>query len=194
MPTCVDYGISRHFSFAGNGFFFCHGCDIWDSIPPDQRKKSSRTSARLACTAKHTSFSHPTTLRKDYCKRGLVVAIVMDGLSDDDSIISTDSTGADNEQLQGQNSSDAATHASDDSSAVSGSVNLLLHPIDNNQPMQLVLDTVENNDVIVQQLWERIAMLENQHLTLSREVNRTRQRGKEKAGGRISKDKCNKCD
>ena len=66
----------------------------------------------------------------------------------------------------GQNSSDAATHASDDSSAVSGSVNLLLHPIDNNQPMQLVLDTVENKDVIVQQLWERIAMLENQHLTL----------------------------
>ena len=59
-------------------------------------------------------------------------------------------------------------------SALSGA-NLLPYYSINNQPMQLELDIVENNVVIVQQL-ERIAMLENRHLMLSRELNSTRQR------------------
>ena len=69
-PTCSDYGIARHFSFQGNGFFFCHACDIWDSLPPDRSRNASRVSARFACTAHHESFSHPTMLCKDFCKRG----------------------------------------------------------------------------------------------------------------------------
>jgi hypothetical protein len=69
-PTCSDYGIARHFSFHGNGFFFCHACDIWDSLPPDRSRNASRVSARFACTAHHESFSHPTMLCKDFCKRG----------------------------------------------------------------------------------------------------------------------------
>ena len=188
-PTCSDYGALRHLSYAGNGFFFCHGCDIWDSLPPDQRKKSSRASAKLACTAKHTSFSHPTTLCKDYCRRGPVVAIVMmDSTTDDDSIISTDSPGTElpvdplghTEQVQEQSTYSAAVHESDDccsnASGLSDVNNLLLYNSINNQPMQSVLDIVENNVVIVHQLRERIAMLENRHLTLSRELNSTRQR------------------
>ena len=53
LPTCSDYGITRHFSFRGNSFFFCHPCDMWDSLPPDRHKLFSRASARFACTAHH---------------------------------------------------------------------------------------------------------------------------------------------
>ncbi|KAI2490109.1 hypothetical protein MHU86_24480 [Fragilaria crotonensis] len=73
-PTCSDYGIARHFSFQGNGFFFCHPCDVWDSLPPDQVTKSSRLSARLGCVANHESFSHPTTLCKVYCRQSVAAA------------------------------------------------------------------------------------------------------------------------
>ena len=75
MPTCSDYGTSRHFSFQGNGYFFCHACDLWDSLPADRNKNCSRTSKRLGCTAKHTSFSHPMTFRKDYCRRGDAMSV-----------------------------------------------------------------------------------------------------------------------
>ena len=69
---CSDYGTARHFSFGGNGFFFCHPCDMWDSIPPVMRRKSltrgaAERPARLACTAAHESFAHPTTLCRGYC-------------------------------------------------------------------------------------------------------------------------------
>jgi hypothetical protein len=90
VPTCSDYGISRHFAFRGNGYFFCHACDFWDSLPPDRSKKCSRTSKRLACTAGHTSFSHPTTYRNDYCKRGAATTLHFD--SDDSNSTSEPST------------------------------------------------------------------------------------------------------
>ena len=89
IPTCSDYGISRRYSFPGNRFFFCHACDLWDSLPPDRSKNCSRTSNRLACTANHTSFSHPTTFRKDYCSRGPIESVVMNDDSDSTCCTST---------------------------------------------------------------------------------------------------------
>lgn len=66
-PTCSDYGIAWHFSFQCNGLSFCHACDNWDSLPPDRSRNVLRVSARFTCTAHHESFSHPTTLCKDFC-------------------------------------------------------------------------------------------------------------------------------
>jgi hypothetical protein len=99
IPTCSDYGISRHFSFKGNGYFFCHACDLWDSLPPDRSKNCSRTSKMLACTAKHTSFSHPTTYCKDYCRRGAIMSPVVTTNHNSDSIGSTSTE--DEEELYG---------------------------------------------------------------------------------------------
>jgi len=65
MPRCSDYGMLRQFIFkeppCSAPFFFCHGCDLWDLLPPDHSKKVSPNSSVFRCTAKHQSFSHPTT-------------------------------------------------------------------------------------------------------------------------------------
>jgi hypothetical protein len=39
---------------------------LWDSLPPNGRKKTSAQSRRYACIANHDSFSHPTSLCSDY--------------------------------------------------------------------------------------------------------------------------------
>jgi hypothetical protein len=68
-PRCSDYGPSRHLTFQGQGFFFCHKCDLWDSLPPDGRKRISASSSTYRCTANHQNFSYPTALRPDYSRR-----------------------------------------------------------------------------------------------------------------------------
>jgi hypothetical protein len=48
------------------------------------RVHSALTSKPTTCTSKHTSYSHPTALCKNYCRRVPVVAIViMDNTTDD---------------------------------------------------------------------------------------------------------------
>ena len=69
LPMCTDYGSRRHFAFQGQGFFFCHPCDLWDTRLPDCSMKGSRLSKRFACIAKHKCFSHPTTFRAAHCRK-----------------------------------------------------------------------------------------------------------------------------
>jgi hypothetical protein len=72
LPRCSDFGLHRHFAFQGRQkYFFCNPCDLWDARLPDCSKKMSSDSRRYACTAGHSCFSHPTSLRKDYrCTTG----------------------------------------------------------------------------------------------------------------------------
>ena len=88
LPTCSDYGNTRHYMFKGNGYFFCHPCDMWDSLPPDRSKNCSRTSKKFACIGKHTSFCHPTTYRKGYCRRepAIMSEVVLTGNSDSSTV------------------------------------------------------------------------------------------------------------
>ncbi|KAI2496094.1 hypothetical protein MHU86_18420 [Fragilaria crotonensis] len=69
---CTDYGRTRHFAFRGQGFFFCNPCDLWDDRLPDSNIKGSRLSTRFRCTANHSCFSHPTSVRNEYCKLSTV--------------------------------------------------------------------------------------------------------------------------
>ena len=66
-PRCSDYGVARHYAFKRWGHYFCNPCDLWDALPPDTTQKSSIHSSRYECTAEHTHFSYPTTLRRDDC-------------------------------------------------------------------------------------------------------------------------------
>ncbi|KAI2505217.1 hypothetical protein MHU86_9213 [Fragilaria crotonensis] len=79
-PRCSDFGKTRHFAFHGQGFMFCNACDLWDALPPDATNKVSIDSLKFGCTANHTYFSHPTTLRKQDCyirrKRKVVIPIL----------------------------------------------------------------------------------------------------------------------
>ena len=59
--------MTRHYAFKGRGYLFCNPCDLWDALPPDTTQKSSIHSSRYECTAEHTHFSYPTTLRRDDC-------------------------------------------------------------------------------------------------------------------------------
>jgi hypothetical protein len=81
-PMCTDYGRTRHFAFRGQGFFFCSPCDLWDDRLPDSNMKASRVSTRFGCTANHSSFSHPTSIRNEHCRsstvRSNVAAVVLD--------------------------------------------------------------------------------------------------------------------
>jgi hypothetical protein len=128
-PTCSDYGMSRHYSFQGDGFFFCNACDVWDSLLPDDRYKKAagpnRQSRRVACTANHDSFCHPTTLSKDFCRSGVAVQEMMaskntgrivagmnhdeEGCSESDRNDSDNSTfmTADNEEIQAASEHDS---------------------------------------------------------------------------------------
>jgi hypothetical protein len=63
-PRCTDYGRTRRYAFEGQGFLFCSACDSWDGLLPDASPRVSSTSKTFACTAKHTSYSHPTTMHK----------------------------------------------------------------------------------------------------------------------------------
>ena len=63
LPRCSDFGPARHFIFQDQGFNFCSPCDLWDACLPDCSKNMSRVSARYACTAGHSCFSHPTSVR-----------------------------------------------------------------------------------------------------------------------------------
>ena len=63
-PRCSDFGRARHYAFEGQGFLFCSACDLWDGLLPDASAKVSSTSKTFACTANHTSYSHPTTMRR----------------------------------------------------------------------------------------------------------------------------------
>ena len=71
MPMCTDNGLRRHFAFQGQGFFFCHPCNFWDTTArlADCSMKGSRLSKGLACIAKHECFSHPTTFCAAYHRK-----------------------------------------------------------------------------------------------------------------------------
>ena len=71
-PMCTDYGLTRHFAFRGQGFFFCSPCDLWDDRLPDSNMKASRVSTRFGCTANHSCFSHPTSIRNEHCRSSTV--------------------------------------------------------------------------------------------------------------------------
>jgi hypothetical protein len=105
-PTCSDYGMSRHYSFQGDGFFFCNACDVWDSLLPDDRYKKaagpSRQSRRVACTANHDSFCHPTTMCKDFCRSAVVTRASTQ-------IVRTDDQDCADEEESDSNGSDGST-------------------------------------------------------------------------------------
>jgi len=93
-PRCSDFGFSRHYTFQGQGFFFCHPCDLWDALPPDKHKTVSGDSRTYCCTAGHESFSHPTAHQSDYGLRlfaGRKVALMDMETDDDDVTIDSDS-------------------------------------------------------------------------------------------------------
>ena len=173
VPTCSDYGISRHFAFRGNGYFFCHACDFWDSLPPDRSKKCSRTSKRLACTAGHTSFSHPTTYRNDYCKRGaatiLSVVTTRNDNGDSDSVThgsaSSETDVEDEEEGGGANGDDDAFPTNDDGGCNEAGTRIVALAA-NNQP--------DGSKQHLKDLEEKVALLQEWNLALSREIKRMR--------------------
>jgi hypothetical protein len=104
LPRCSDFGLNRHFAFEGQRFFFCHPCDLWDARLPDSSTKMSAVSRRYACTAGHLCFSHPTSLRRDYCRtRGIQQA---DAMAMDASTLLTYSSTTDGEEEQHSNASE----------------------------------------------------------------------------------------
>jgi hypothetical protein len=66
-PRCSDFGMASHSALKGQGFFFCNPCDLWDALLPDTTQKARMNSLTYACTAKHSHFSHPTTLQRENC-------------------------------------------------------------------------------------------------------------------------------
>ena len=59
-PYCTDYGKHRNIQYAGQGYFFCSQCDLWDAKLPSINKRINRNSVVFRCRAKHTSYCHPT--------------------------------------------------------------------------------------------------------------------------------------
>ena len=60
--ACSDFGPLRNIVRRSKGVFFCHECDLWDSLPPDIMKRCKRASQKHACRANHRSFNSPTLL------------------------------------------------------------------------------------------------------------------------------------
>jgi hypothetical protein len=58
-PFCSDLGKYRKELWRGKGFFFCHGCDLWDKEDPCNGRVN-RNSTKFKCTAHHTSYVYPT--------------------------------------------------------------------------------------------------------------------------------------
>ena len=68
LLMCTDCRSRRQFAFQGQGFFFCHPCELWNIRLPDCSIKGSRVSTRFACIAKHECFlHHPTTFCTTHC-------------------------------------------------------------------------------------------------------------------------------
>lgn len=60
---CSHYGLCRHEQYAGQGYFFCHCCDLWDAEVSAGNTRAKRDSKRFACEASHTSTVAPTDKR-----------------------------------------------------------------------------------------------------------------------------------
>ena len=127
-PRCSDYGPSRRYVFQGQGFFFCHNCDLWDALTPDASKNVSGDSRTYGCTANHESFSHPTTFRSDYSLRLCGASKVADMEKDDDDSSQTDFDSDEDYECDGKSSDDDHDSIGDDGSATDDNVNLLLTP------------------------------------------------------------------
>ena len=61
LPTCSDYGKNRMFLYPG--VFFCHPCNMWDSVSFDKNTRYQRSSTRNRCVGNHTSWVKPTNRR-----------------------------------------------------------------------------------------------------------------------------------
>ncbi len=65
---CSPFLVSRAW------LFFSSPLDLWDTLPADRDTRYSRASLRFVCTAKHNSFSHPTTLCNGYHRKNELFA------------------------------------------------------------------------------------------------------------------------
>ena len=141
-PRCSDFGHSRHFSFEGQGLLFCNPCDLWDALLPDCSAKVSVTSRTFACTAEHTAYSHPTSVRRTHWTA--LPSLAEDSLEDkevaDDDSSSYNSDGSISMILRQQNVHGEDKDASG-SHSQSDSESEVLHSSD--QPVQQLDQTTD---------------------------------------------------
>lgn len=64
--TCLSFGPDRKTIYAG--YFFCHGCDLFEDAILNGNKRASQDQRKYRCTGGHGSGdgSHPTTLIHEY--------------------------------------------------------------------------------------------------------------------------------
>ena len=63
--TCLSFGAQRKVMYPG--YFFCHGCDLWEDAITHRNKRANRNQKRYRCTGGHNDPDHPTTALKEYC-------------------------------------------------------------------------------------------------------------------------------
>ena len=59
---CTDFGRDRKEKYPD--FFFCHQCDLYETITPDGLHRVNRESTRYKCRGNHKSRMFPTTRKK----------------------------------------------------------------------------------------------------------------------------------
>ena len=64
--TCLAFGENRKARYPG--YFFCHGCDLFEDAIRNGNKRAKRTQSKYACTAGNEAVDsgHPTTLHQPY--------------------------------------------------------------------------------------------------------------------------------
>ena len=101
LPRCSDFGTMRHYAFKGRGFLFCSPCDNWDARGADCKKNASSSSRAFACTAGHQTFSHPTSLCKEFWSPRMRNKDEADKNSDLSSAAETDDDASDEDEEEG---------------------------------------------------------------------------------------------
>jgi hypothetical protein len=62
--TCLSFGAERKAMYPG--YFFCHGCDLWEDAIMSGNGRANRKQKKYRCTGDHTDSSHPTTVKSGY--------------------------------------------------------------------------------------------------------------------------------
>ena len=84
--TCLAFGENRKARYPG--YFFCHGCDLFEDAIRNGNKRAKRTQSKYACTAGHevVDSGHPTTLHQPYrpARNNSRVVLLVGGDKQDD--------------------------------------------------------------------------------------------------------------
>jgi hypothetical protein len=59
----LSFGAQRKATFPG--YFFCHGCDLWEDAIMSGNRRANRKQKKYRCTGAHKDSSHPTTVRRN---------------------------------------------------------------------------------------------------------------------------------